>query len=99
MARPRAGTEKGDAASAKWKQTMLKKYGKEGLLKKLQENGRIGGSVRGIPKGFASPFKGKDGLTGFERSRIAGAKGGKISRRGGAKKPQHSPEDGSWWKK
>lgn len=42
--------------------------------------GAIGGS-RGRTGGFASENKGKDGLTGRERARLAGFKGGKISRR------------------
>jgi general stress protein YciG len=37
------------------------------------ENGRTGG--------FASAVVGDDGMTGAERARIAGAKGGRISRR------------------
>lgn len=41
------------------------------------ENGHIGG--------FASDKVGKDGLTGRERARLAGAKGGRKSRRGPAK--------------
>jgi uncharacterized protein len=41
--------------------------------KKGGENGRTGG--------FASAVIGDDGLTGAERARIAGAKGGRISRR------------------
>ena len=44
------------------------------------EIGRKGGSVPG-EKGFASFTVGRDGLTGRERAHIAGAKGGKISRR------------------
>lgn len=35
--------------------------------------------------GFASYNVGEDGLTGRERAKIAGAKGGSISRRGPAK--------------
>ena len=41
--------------------------------KKGGQNGRTGG--------FASAVVGEDGLTGAERARIAGAKGGRISRR------------------
>lgn len=37
--------------------------------------------------GFACLEKGADGLTGPERARISGAKGGRISKRGPAKKP------------
>lgn len=48
---------------------------------------RIGkkGGQAGNTGGFASDIVGKDGLTGYERARIAGAKGGSISRRGPAK--------------
>lgn len=43
--------------------------------------GRMGG-VKGRTGGFASLKIGKDGLTGLERARKAGAMGGRISRRG-----------------
>lgn len=46
--------------------------------------GRKGGQS-GHTGGFCSDKVGKDGLTGFERARIAGKKGGTISRRGPAK--------------
>lgn len=46
-------------------QTNLKKYG-EGYYGKI---GSIGGKAKG-PKGFGSHKVGKDGLTGFERSKI-----------------------------
>ena len=46
-----------------------------------QRIGRRGGQ-NGHTGGFNSDKVGKDGLTGFERARIAGAKGGRISRRG-----------------
>lgn len=42
--------------------------------------GRRGGE-NGNTGGFASDKVGKDGLTGRERSSVAGAKGGTISRR------------------
>ena len=47
--------------------------------------GRKGGKAS-ITGGFASQAIGSDGLTGLERARIAGAKGGFISRRGKSKK-------------
>ncbi len=47
--------------------------------------GKIGGR-NGHTGGFASDKVGGDGLTGRERAMIAGARGGKISRRGPAKK-------------
>lgn len=43
--------------------------------------GQMGGR-RGHTGGFASNKIGPDGLTGYQRARIVGAKGGKISRRG-----------------
>lgn len=44
---------------------------------------RIGkaGGMNGTTGGFASAIIGKDGLTGSERARVAGARGGRISRR------------------
>lgn len=48
------------------------------------EIGRQGGQ-NGHTGGFASEKIGDDGLTGFERARIAGAKGGHLSRRGAKK--------------
>lgn len=43
--------------------------------------GRIGGA-NGNTGGFASDKIGTDGLTGRERAKIVGAKGGRISKRG-----------------
>lgn len=56
------------------------KYG-DGFYARI---GKMGGAA-GHTGGFNSDKVGKDGLTGFERARIAGAKGGSISRRGPAK--------------
>jgi general stress protein YciG len=39
------------------------------------------GGLNGRTGGFASQVVGDDGLTGIERARIAGARGGRISRR------------------
>jgi len=39
------------------------------------------GGKNGKTGGFASGVVGKDGLTGAERARIAGAAGGRVSRR------------------
>lgn len=44
------------------------------------------GGQRGTTGGFACLERGDDGLTGPERARIAGARGGRISKRGPAKK-------------
>ena len=46
--------------------------------------GRKGGQ-KGKTGGFASDKVGEDGLTGRQRARVAGAKGGHISKRGPAK--------------
>ena len=47
--------------------------------------GRLGGAASGTG-GFASEAIGDDGLTGPQRAKIAGKKGGLISRRGKSKK-------------
>ena len=73
MARPRSGTEAGRIAAEKWRKTMLKKYGgRGGLRKKMQDIGRIGGS-HGVTGGFAA---------NPALARVAGSKGGRISKRG-----------------
>ena len=67
---------------------MINKYGVDGVHKKMQEIGSKGGSNGkgpGYKGGFASNEVGEDGLTGRERAKLAGAKGGAISRRGPAK--------------
>ena len=89
MARPKAGTKEGDAASERWRQTMINKYGVDGGHKKMQEIGSKGGANGkgpGYKGGFASDKVGEDGLTGRQRASIAGAIGGFKSRRGPATK-------------
>src|SRR4051812_36488795 len=85
-----AGTKAGGQAAAA---TNKKKYG-EDFYKVL---GAKGGK-KGRTGGFASTEVGADGLTGRERARINGARGGRISRRGKATaaqatkvKPQSRP--------
>lgn len=73
-----AGTK---AGAAKAKKTKRERYGKDYFA----EIGRKGGT-NGHTGGFASETVGKDGLTGWERAKLAGAKGGKIGKRGPAKK-------------
>ena len=51
------------------------------------------GGIRSSTGGFASPKVGKDGLTGWERAKIAGRKGGLVSKRGKAKKTTKGIED------
>jgi len=57
-------------------QTIKEKWGSDFY----REIGRKGGK-NGHTGGFASNVIGRDGLTGKERARIAGRKGGTISRR------------------
>jgi hypothetical protein len=68
-----AGTKNGGRAAAT---TNKKKYGADFYA-------RIGaaGGKKGRTGGFASSKKGDDGLTGRERAALAGARGGRISRR------------------
>ena len=68
-----AGTIKGGIKAYK---KVKERYGKS-WFKKI---GKMGGKIsRG--GGFADKRVGKDGLTGHQRARIAGAKGGRISKR------------------
>lgn len=59
------------------------KAAKKNLAKDPLFYAKIGakGGRKGKTGGFASDKKGADGLSGRERARIAGAKGGRISRR------------------
>ena len=57
-------------------QTIKEKWGSDFY----REIGRKGGK-NGHTGGFASDVVGRDGLTGKERARIAGKKGGTISKR------------------
>jgi hypothetical protein len=69
-----AGTKIGGLQAA---ETNKQKYGTDFYAK----IGAIGGKL-GRTGGFANDsFVGADGLTGRERARIAGSKGGKISKR------------------
>lgn len=72
-----AGTIAGGRKAAA---TNCKLYGKDfyaNIGRRGGHNGRTGG--------FASDKVGEDGLTGRQRARIAGAKGGHLSKRGPAK--------------
>lgn len=72
-----AGTKNGGRRAAA---TNKRKYGKDFYA----EIGRKGGR-NGHTGGFASDVVGKDGLTGVQRAKIAGAIGGRKSKRGPAK--------------
>ena len=65
------------AGGVKAAATTRRIYGDE-FYKKI---GSMGGKKTGINKGFSSLSQGKDGLTGYERARIAGSVGGKKSKR------------------
>ena len=68
-----AGTKAGGQKAA---QTNKTKYGAAFYASIGAKGGK-----KGKTGGFASDKKGDDGLTGRERARLAGAKGGRISRR------------------
>jgi hypothetical protein len=68
-----AGTITGGTKTA---ETNKKKYGSD----YYQRIGALGG-IKSRGGGFASHKVGEDGLTGIERAKIAGSKGGKISKR------------------
>jgi len=68
------------AGGRKAQQTLLKKFGsKEAVHKYYQSIGRMGGK-KSKGTGFALDEVGSDGLTGRQRARIAGKKGGSVSR-------------------
>lgn len=68
------------AGGLKARETIMRKMG----AGYYAEIGRKGGLVQ-CNGGFGSDKVGTDGLTGRQRARIAGAKGGAISKRGPAK--------------
>lgn len=68
----------------KAKKANLEKYGPD-FYKRIGAKGGSNGKGPGYKGGFASNEVGEDGLTGRERAKLAGAKGGAISRRGPAK--------------
>lgn len=81
MARPKKGEPGHLKAISKWRETMLAKYGgEEGLHKKMQSIGRIGG-INGCGPDYKGGF-----AANHELAVAAGRKGGTISRRGPSKK-------------
>lgn len=73
-----AGTKEGGLKAAA---TNKAKYG-DNFYSNI---GKMGGSNGSPDRGFGSEKVGKDGLTGRERARLAGEKGGKKSKRGPSK--------------
>lgn len=90
MSRAKRGTPAGELATMRWRKTMLERFGtKEAYCEFMREQGRKGGTNgrgKNYGGGFSSTKVGADGLTGKERAVIAGSKGGKLSKRGKAKK-------------
>lgn len=72
-----SGTKAGAAKTAK---TNIEKYGKD-----FYKNIGAKGGKASTTGGFGSDKVGADGLTGKQRARIAGAKGGRTSTRLGVK--------------
>lgn len=68
-----AGTQRGGKAAAK---KNIEKYGPDFYAKIGAQGGK-----KGRTGGFASNKVGEDGLTGRQRAALAGAAGGRISRR------------------
>lgn len=75
-----SGTKEG---GRKARETNYMRHGKDFYKKIGQKGGR-----NGYTGGFASEKIGADGLTGWQRAKIAGKKGGYISRRGAANKEE-----------
>lgn len=59
------------------------------FYKKIGAKGGSNGKGPGYKGGFASNEVGEDGLTGRQRAKLAGARGGAISRRGAAKEKKN----------
>ena len=78
------GTRAGGLKAAK---TNIEKYGKD-FYKRICRKASHPGTG-----GFASFKVGEDGLTGWQRAKIAGRKGGTISRRWKSKKTTKGIED------
>lgn len=75
MARPKKNTPAGKLATERWRKTMEEKYG--GITEKMKQIGRIGG-LNGKGPNYKGGF-----AADRDRARIAGAKGGRVSRRKG----------------
>lgn len=92
MVRARKGTSDGERATKRFLETMKGKYG-DGLHDHFAEIGRKGGR-NGSSGGFASKKVGVDGMTGSERASKYGTIGGRISKRGPAKKKKNDCDVG-----
>ena len=69
------------AGGKKYRETMIRKYGSEEAWKDYLRTIGSRGGANGNTGGFASSKIGKDGLTGRMRAVLAGAIGGKKSKK------------------
>ena len=83
MPRPKAGTKEGNLATARWRKTMQMRYGD--ITAVMRETGRKGG-LKSRGGGFSTdiPCNCNWAVEQHKLSECAGAKGGRISRRGKA---------------
>lgn len=84
MSRPKKGEQGCKEANDKWRKTMIEKYG--GVTEFMREVGRKGGSKSHRE---TRPFTVNPKL-----ARAAGAKGGKMSKRGPSKQPRKKKQVG-----
>lgn len=86
MPRPKKGSKGYEEASRKWRAAMLEKFGSEEELSKHFSNmgrkGGLAGRGKNYGGGFSSEKTGEDGLTGYERAKVSGQKGGRNSKIG-----------------
>lgn len=91
MARPTKGEPGYKESVIKWRKTTLEKFNGDkkamsDFFRAIGKKGGMNGRGKGYTGGFASNKIGEDGMTGYERARVAGSLGGKRGKRGPAKK-------------
>lgn len=88
MARPKKGTKGAEEATQKWRKTMQQKYGgAAGVHNMMRLIGSKGGQKKQVRKGFAmNPAL----------ASMAGAKGGRISKRTGRTTGQRKEKEYIW---
>lgn len=87
MARPKRGTEACAIATAKWRKTMVERYGGEDKVRRMMQIMGSKGGQNGHTGGFAA---------NPELARKAGMKGGRISRRTGVATGQRKEKELIW---
>lgn len=68
------------AGGKKAQQTLLERLGSKEAVKEYYRQIGAKGGAKSRGGGFGSDKVGNDGLTGYQRARIAGTKGGRVSR-------------------